>query len=222
MYDGTQAAHADPVTRRTAAERHLDSAPTPDAEDDLTHVLVAFHHPIRRWLAELLRAEGPANVGQLAARTGLAAGSVSHHLKVLHRHDFIEAAPELARDTRESWWRLKPRSLSWSADDFEEGSLGRRVAQTAEMENLRFQVRAMQEWLRRAPTEPKAWRTAGTAVDTYVPATEAEVRDLAQRLEDLVRDWSVSCLAAAGADPEAERRPVRAIARVFPSDPVRP
>ncbi len=61
---------------------------------------MAFHHPTRRWLAELLEIEGPASVGQLAARTGLAVGSVSHHLKALHRTGFIEPAPDLARDTQ--------------------------------------------------------------------------------------------------------------------------
>jgi DNA-binding transcriptional ArsR family regulator len=184
--------------------------------------LVAFHHPLRRWLTELLGVDGPANVGQLAAATGLAVGSVSHHLKVLHQQDLIEPAPDLARDTRESWWRLKSRSMTWSVDDFDEGSLGRRVAQTAEVENLRFQVRAMQEWLRRAPSETTGWRQAANSTDTYVPATEEQVRDFADRLIALVHDWSAECMAAAAEDPDVPRRPVRAIARVFPSDPVRP
>jgi len=214
------------VTRRTAAERHLDSAPRPaperDPSDELAELLMAFHHPIRRWLTELLGVEGPANVGQLAARTGLAVGSVSHHLKVLHGQDLIEPAPELARDTRESWWRLKPRSMTWSVEDFDAGTLGRRVAQTAEAENLRFQVRAMQAWLRRAPDETAGWRTAANSVDTYVPATEAQVRDFARRLSRLVREWSDECMTDAAERPGVERRPVRAIARVFPSEPVRP
>jgi DNA-binding transcriptional ArsR family regulator len=214
------------MTRRTAAERHLDSAPTSgqprDAADELAALLMAFHHPVRRWLTELLGIDGPANVGQLAARTGLAVGSVSHHLKVLHQQDLIEPAPELARDTRESWWRLKPRTMSWSVEDFDEGTLGRRVAQTAEVENLRFQVRAMQEWLRRAPAETAGWRTAANSVDTYVPATEEQVRDLARRVSRLVKEWTTDCLADADERPHAARRPVRAIARVFPSEPVRP
>jgi hypothetical protein len=218
------------MTRRTAAERHLDSAPSPSGErqpaDELAELLMAFHHPIRRWLTELLGVEGPANVGTLAARTGLAVGSVSHHLKVLHQQDLIEPAPELARDTRESWWRLRSRSMTWSVEDFEQGTLGRRVAETAEAENFRFQVRAMQEWLRRSSAEPQGWRTAATSVDTYVPATEDQVRDFARRLNALIRDWSGECLAAAAADPDGisagTRRPVRAIARVFPSEPVRP
>jgi DNA-binding transcriptional ArsR family regulator len=214
------------VTRRTAAERHVASAPAAaadrDPSDELAELLVAFHHPIRRWLTELLGVEGPANVGTLAARTDLAVGSVSHHLKVLHQQDLVEPAPELARDTRESWWRLKSRSMTWSVLDFDEGTLGRRVAETAEAENFRFQVRAMQDWLRRSTSETPGWRDAATSVDTYVPATEEQVRDFATRLKRLVREWSDECMAAAEEHPDAVRRPVRAIARVFPSDPVRP
>jgi hypothetical protein len=214
------------MTRRTAVERHRDSAPlatpAPDPSDELAALLIAFHHPIRRWLTELLGIEGPANVGRLAAETGLAVGSVSHHLKVLHQQDLIEPAPDLARDTRESWWRLKPRPMSWSVEDFGEGTLGRRVAETAEIENFRFQVRATQEWLRSAVGEPRGWRTAANSVDTYVPATEAQVRDLADRVNSLVTQWTQECLADADEHPDAERRPVRAIARVFPSGPVRP
>jgi hypothetical protein len=226
LYDASPTRDADRMPRRTAAERHLASAPRlspePDPSDELAALLMAFHHPLRRWLTELLGVEGPANVGQLAARTGLAVGSVSHHLKVLHQQDLIEPAPELAHDTRESWWRLKPRSMTWSVEDFEEGTLGRRMAQTAEAENLRFQVRAMQEWLRRAPSEPARWRTAANSVDTYVSATEAQVRDFAGRLAELVSEWSTECTRDAADHPETDRRPVRAIARVFPSDPVRP
>ena len=214
------------MARRSAADRHLETAPQHasdrDPSDELAEMLVAFHHPIRRWLTELLGVDGPANVGQLAAATGLAVGSVSHHLKVLHQQDLIEPAPDLARDTRESWWRLKPRSMKWSVEDFDEGTLGRRVAQTAEFENLRFQVRAMQEWLRRAPGESAGWRAAASSTDTYVPATEEQVRELGRRLGELFREWSAECMAAAEQDPGLARRPVRAIARVFPSDPVRP
>src|SRR4051794_10819508 len=168
------------MPRRTAAERHLHSGPqNQDPSEELAALLVAFHHPVRRWLTELLSVEGPANVGQLAARTGLAVGSVSHHLKVLHQRGLIEPAPELAHDTRESWWRLKPRSMTWSVEDFEEGTLGRRVAQAAEAENLRFQVRAMHDWLRRAPTETNRWRAPADSGGSHVGAPPDQVRGFA-------------------------------------------
>jgi DNA-binding transcriptional ArsR family regulator len=212
------------MTRRTAAERHLDSAPVPgdDRADALADLLVAYHHPVRRWLSELLSMGGPANVGQLAARTGLAAGSVSHHLKVLHRQGLIEPAPELARDTRESWWRARTQPLTWSVDEFEEGTLGRRVAEAAEAENLRHQLRALRDWMSRTPHDDPAWRQAAESVDTLVVATVEQLDDLGDRLTALVVEWSRECAADAQARPDVVRRPVRAIARAFPSGPVRP
>ena len=63
------------------------------------------------------------------------------------------------------------------------------------------QVRAMQEWLRRAPGEPDGWRTAANSVDTYVAATEAQVRDFARRLTALVSEWSAECMADATERP---------------------
>lgn len=212
------------MTRRTAAERHLDSAPVPDDDrpDALADLLVAYHHPVRRWLCELLTVEGPANVGQLAARTGLAVGSVSHHLKALHRQALVEPAPGLARDTRESWWQIKPQPLTWSVDDFAEGTLGRRVAEVAEGENVRHQLRAIRDWMNRSGHDDLAWRQAAESVDTLAFATVEQLDELGDRLTRLVVDWSTECAADAKARPDAVRRPVRAIARAFPSGPVRP
>jgi DNA-binding transcriptional ArsR family regulator len=216
------------MTRRSAAERHLDTAPADDPADfddpasALADLLVAYHHPIRRWLCDLLAIDGPANVGMLAARTGLAVGSVSHHLKALHRQDLIEPAPELARDTRESWWRVKLRGLAWSVDDFEEGTLGRRVAEAAEGENFRHQLRAVRDWLRQAPDEDRSWRQAAESYDTLVLATSDQLADLGDRITRLVNEWSAECQEDRAARPDAVRRPVRAIARTFPSGPVRP
>jgi DNA-binding transcriptional ArsR family regulator len=212
------------MSRRTAAERHLASSPAPadDRADALADLLVAYHHPVRRWLCELLTVDGPANVGQLAARTGLAVGSVSHHLKALHRQDLIEPAPGLARDTRESWWQIRPQPLTWSVDDFAEGTLGRRVAEAAEGENVRHQVRAIRDWMSQAGHDDPAWRQAAESVDTLAFATVEQLDDLGDRLTRLVVAWSLECAADAEARPDAVRRPVRAIARAFPSEPVRP
>jgi predicted ArsR family transcriptional regulator len=214
------------MTRRTAAERHLDSTPqvVPGEETaaDLVDVLMAFHHPTRRWLAELLAIEGPASVGRLAGRTGLAVGSVSHHLKALHRYGFIEPAPDLAQDTRESWWRAVRRPLSWSADDFATGTAGRRIADAAEAENFRHQVRAVGQWLSHRDAVDADWRRAANSTDTVVPATRPQLEDLVDRIHDVIADWSVECLVDGERHPDAERLPIRVIARAFPTAPVRP
>jgi hypothetical protein len=214
------------MPRRTAELRHQDTRPrrTPGAESgpELLDVLMAFHHPTRRWLCEVLAADGPANVGGLAARTGLAVGSVSHHLKTLHRHGFVEPAPDRARDTRESWWRIAPRDLSWVAMDFTAGTMGRRVAEDAEVANFRHQVRAVQQWMAASPALPQEWRRASVSTDCFVPATVDQAAELSRALTGLVSDWSQACLRDAEEHPDAVRRPVRAQARVFPSGPVAP
>lgn len=207
------------MPRRTAVLRHHVE---PDATHELMDVLVALHHPTRRWLIELLWVEGPASVGRLAARTGLAVGSVSHHLKPLHRQGFVEPAPELARDTRESWWRVTPRNLSWSVEDFEPDSVGHRVASQAEVENFRFQVRATQQWLKEMPSAPAAWRRAAGSTDSLVNATVEQLADLHRRLSAVLGEWTDECRDDARERPDVERRHVRALLRCFPSEPVRP
>ena len=114
------------MPRKRAAERHTDSAPPGNLPDQpagaaLIDALLALHHPMRRRIFEILTNDGPATVGQLAARLDIAVGSVSHHLKPMHRTGFVEPAPELARDTRESWWRGNTRRLSWNAEDYADG-----------------------------------------------------------------------------------------------------
>jgi DNA-binding transcriptional ArsR family regulator len=207
------------MPRRTAADRHTVEG---DVSTELMDVLIALHHPTRRWLAELLWVEGPATVGRLAVRTGLAVGSVSHHLKPLHRQGFIAPAPELARDTRESWWKVTPRSLSWSVEDFEPDSLGRRVADQAEVENFRYQVRAVHQWLKEMADAPPYWRRAAGATDSLVKATAEQTADLHRRLGAVLAEWTDEVKADEMAHPDADRRAVRTLVRCFPSKPVRP
>lgn len=214
------------MTRRTAALRHAGSAPSgppgQESGDELLDVLMAFHHPTRRCLAEILEMEGPATVGRLAGRTGLAVGSVSHHLKALHRHGFVEPAPELAHDTRESWWRSVRRPLTWSADDFATGTSGRRIADAAEAENFRHQIRAVGQWLAHASQVDAGWRRAASSTDSVVPATAPQLEGLGERLRDVLAAWAEECLIDAEARPAEPRLPIRVVLRAFPTGAVRP
>jgi DNA-binding transcriptional ArsR family regulator len=215
------------MPRRPASERHTTTSPASDelgseTGNALLDVLTAFHHPTRRWLCELLAVEGPAPVGLLARRTGLAVGSVSHHLGTLHRYGFVEPAPELARDTRESGWRSRPRQLSWDATDYGQGTVARRIASTAEAENFRHHVRAVQRWLAEGESAPAEVRHASVATDSLVAATVDQMGELSRRLTELVVEWSEECRADARTRPDAARLPVRVSARVFPSGPVKP
>ncbi|NNG39002.1 helix-turn-helix transcriptional regulator [Flexivirga sp. ID2601S] len=211
------------MPRKTAAERHTDSAPEPEqswpAEGAaLIDALLAVHHPVRRRIYEVLTTDGPATVGGLAARLDLAVGSVSHHLKPLHKAGFVEPAPELARDTRESWWRGLHRRLSWSGDDYTAGSFARQVTDAAEWANFQHLNAATAAWMRGRHELPEVWREA-RASDTFVAATAEQLRDLGERVEAIAREWTDEVRADAELHPDAERRPVRFIARIFPSEP---
>lgn len=210
------------MPRRYAADRHRESAPKediwPPVGADLVDALIALHHPTRRRLVEVLLIDGPASVGRLAARTGLAPGSVSHHLKPLHRAGFIEPAPELARDTRESWWQARVRRLSWDPDDYPEATAGRAVADLAERANFEYLQRSVVRWMASRSALPEPWRRLGCSTDLLVAATPEQYADLESRLNALLVEWEAECRQDAGLRPQAPRFPVRAVVRLFPSD----
>jgi len=203
------------MPRRTADDRHRDTTPPADGPD-LVDQLVAFHHPTRQRILECLSLHGPATVGRLAEQLGLAPGSVSHHLKPLHRAGFVEPAPELGRDTRESWWREVRVSLSYDATDFAPGSRLREVVTAAERANDDRHVAAIRAWRTNRDALPPGWQRAGGSQDTTVAATAAQAADLHERIGTVLRDWSRECRADAEAHPEELRRVVLAFAHVHP------
>lgn len=206
------------MPRRTADQRHSDTAPAEPLDQDRPRAatLAALHHPVRAALHRLLELEGPAPVGVLAARRGLAVGSASHHLKVLHRTGLVEPAPELARDTRESWWRGVPVRMSWSTEDFAPGSPDHTQAVAAERAVYAEQVAALDAWQRRRLGPGDPWSRAGHAGETSVMATRDQLDDLGRRLIDVLVTWSDECQADRAARPDAARRPVFAFAHTFP------
>jgi DNA-binding transcriptional ArsR family regulator len=193
--------------------------------DDLT----AVHHPVRRRILEHLALHGPDTVGGLAAGLGQQVGSISHHLRVLDRSGFVAAAPELARDRRESWWRGVPRPLSWSVADFADAPADRLLAATAERANLDHHVGKVLAWLaeRYGPDGgwSSTWQLAAFSTDSWANATAAELRELGRRLNELVVGWAEDCRAAAAREEELDEadRPERLPAFVFAhGNPSRP
>lgn len=208
------------MTRRRSADRYSDLCPPtgwPPRGEALTAAIRALNHPARRSLLDALMGEGPASVGHLARRTGLAVGSVSYHIRILAEAGFVEPAPELAGDTRESWWRAIPRVLEWSSDIYPPHSAGDELARLATDSNLSYLIEAIQRWRSQSPSSP--W--AGTVVDAVVPATEDELAELGGQLAHTVDEWAQRCRMRAKTDPAAPRRVVRAIGMAFPEAPDR-
>jgi hypothetical protein len=183
--------------------------------------IIALHHPVRRRLYESLSGHGPAPVGVLARRCRVAVGSASHHLGVLHRSGWVEPAPELAGDTRESWWRACHAQLSWTSDDYPPGTVGRTVLELAAREQAGHEFQSVLAWMDACEDLPPEW-VHSISSSAFVLATSQQLVDLGERLSAMVDDWVTACIQDREERPSVERRTVRVIARVFPSNPQTP
>lgn len=151
--------------------------------------LAAMTHPVRRRLIDLLSAKGPATVGTLADDTGERVGSISHHLKVLAGNGLIQEAPELARDRRESWWRVAKGSWSWSITDFEGDAAGELIARTAEEQQLAGNFDKVRGWYASRDDFDPAWAEAANVSTSWIRATPTELTELGQRMNQVVLDF---------------------------------
>ena len=151
--------------------------------------LAAMTHPVRRRLIDLLSANGPATVGMLADETGERVGSISHHLKVLATNGLIVEAPELARDRRESWWRVAKGSWSWSINSFQGDPAGELIARTAEEQQLAGNFEKARAWYASRDDYDPAWAEAASVSTSWIRATPAELTELGQRMNQLVVDF---------------------------------
>ena len=208
------------MPRKTFSERNRQTEP-PASGPATIDAIIALHHPVRRRLYESLSGHGAAQVGVLARRCRVAVGSASHHLGVLHRSGWVEPAPELAGDTRESWWRARHTRLSWNSDDYPPGTAGRAVLDLAAREEAGHQFRSVLAWMDACDDLPPEWAQSISS-SVFVLATSQQLVDLGQRLSTMVDDWTAACIRDRAQRPNVERRTVRVITRVFPSEPEAP
>lgn len=180
-----------------------------------SHVLAAMAHPARRRLLDALHVDGPSSVSALAERMGLAIGSVSHHLKVLHQAGLVEEASELARDRRERWWRAAATGLRWSTSDFGGDPASAAVAEAASSLNLEHQVSKVRAWRARADEVDREWLDAAFTTDTWLRLTSAELRALSVELNELLERWRTR----PATDDDASRQSVFVFVHGIPAAP---
>jgi len=176
--------------------------------------LSALAHPYRARILDALRVDGPSTASMLAARTGQAVGSASHHLKVLHEAGLVEEAPELAKDRRERWWRMVGRGTRWSRDEFREDPAALAAAEEAEALAWYRQIERVTAWLTSVGSDD-AWSSTAYATQSWARLTPAELRQVAEEVMDVFMRWSNRPLPDDGAD----REPVYLFSRGFPCQP---
>jgi DNA-binding transcriptional ArsR family regulator len=155
-----------------------------------SRVLSAMSHPQRRRLLDALTVDGPSSVSMLSTRTGLAVGSVSHHMKMLAAGELVEEAPELARDRRERWWRLTNRSNRWSSTTFEHDPAAAIVAEAAMSIELEHHVEKVRAWNSRREEDQHGWTDAAFSTSTWLKLTPGELHELSRELVALLHRWS--------------------------------
>jgi DNA-binding transcriptional ArsR family regulator len=179
-----------------------------------SRVLAAMSHPLRRRLMDVLKVYGPATASALAERTGQAVANVSHHLKVLAAADLIAAAPELAKDRRERWWRLVSPSLRWATGDFDDDLAGQAIANAAVSLNLDRHVSLARAWYAVTEEHP-AWNGAAFSTDKWLHLTPAELGAVEREILDVLDRWA----QRERPDDGETREPVFLFAYGFPAQP---
>jgi DNA-binding transcriptional ArsR family regulator len=185
-------------------------------------VLKALTHPLRRRLYRLLTQLGPANVTVLSERTGADPGQLSYHLRELAKRGFIEEAPELARDARERWWRAVEETWGWTTSE-----LGDPAAQ-AVGESL-YQLGVAEEFQRLSEYEANRaqfgsdWVGAAQSSTTYLRLSPAELSELGEELNGVLRRWAevghIDQASRPEDRPDDGRMPVFLFFHAFPEQP---
>jgi DNA-binding transcriptional ArsR family regulator len=138
--------------------------------------LRALAHPTRLELVGLLRREGPLTATQAGERIGESAASCSFHLRQLAKWALVEEAG--GGKGRERPWRATALFTSWQPDGEAGTELSRLVA--------RRYFEQIEEWLGREADEPPEWRERSGTGDWILYLTLDELRELEQRLDELV------------------------------------
>lgn len=181
-------------------------------------VLAALAHRTRRRLMDALKLRGAATVGGLAEDLDIAAGNVSHHLKVLHRADLVVEDPALARDRRERWWRLRDAAIRWSNTGFGDSPSTEAIVAAATSQGLERQVELARASLARTEHDTPVAR-ASFSTDAWLMLSESELDALAAEVQEVLTRWRARAPADEPEPESGARAAVFVFARGFPAKP---
>jgi DNA-binding MarR family transcriptional regulator len=170
-------------------------------------LMTALAHPLRAGVLRHLMATGPATASECAEAVGSTASNCSWHLRQLAKFGLVE--PTDGPDGRQRPWRATVVGLELGelADDD-----AMRTAQLAVLGGvLREDQTLTQRFLDRAEELPAEWRHNGI-VNTYaLLLTAAELSELEEKLDALLRPYVTTIRT----DAPPEARPVHAAVRAF-------
>jgi predicted transcriptional regulator len=189
-------------------------------DDDSTHrsvrltdprALRAYAHPTRLALVGLLRTDGPMTATQAAEATGESVASCSFHFRQLAKYGLVEEAA--GGRGREKPWQATALSTSWDRGKDPASAAAAEALQLAIAERY-FELTA--RWIQAQSQEPTEWQDAAQFGDSLLYLNAAELRDLGEKFETLLRPY-LERLEDASKRP-AEARPVTVLHLAFPNN----
>ena len=170
-------------------------------------MLSALAHPVRLDVLNFLASAGPATASACARAVGDNPSNCSYHLRVLARHGLVEA--DQSGDGRERPWRATVTGFSVEAEDRASGSHAGAALLAA---SLQLDQRLARDYLAGRDDVPPEWRAADAYAAYTLRATPAELAELVERLDALIRPL----IAATRADAPATAELVHVGLQAFP------
>jgi DNA-binding transcriptional ArsR family regulator len=172
--------------------------------------LAALAHPVRSALLSHLMAVGPRTASECAPAVGASASNCSWHLRHLARFGLVER-DEGSDDGRERPWRAAATGFHFGGEPAADDPATQAAQQALLSVQLDEEARLARAHLRGVDELPAAWRET-SAFNTYgLLLTPAELRELVERLDALVRPY----IRMTRDDAPADARPVHLGIRAF-------
>ncbi|MEU4272514.1 helix-turn-helix domain-containing protein [Streptomyces sp. NPDC026092] len=178
--------------------------------------LKALSHPLRMRLYRALFVARTATASQLADQVDEAVSLVSYHLRKLADHGLIEEAETQSADGRERWWR--PSSYGLSIHDEDMRGAPELIAASDALGRAINDQRAslLERFLDERLTWSAEWRSASVSAEWLPRMTAAELTDLGQELEAVLRKHDQRARAAEAAGDTEGRENVAVHLHGFP------
>lgn len=160
---------------------------TPDNRRTITSsdALAALAHPIRLDLLSFLMANGPATASDCARAVDDSPSNCSYHLRVLAQHGLVE--PAESADGRERPWRATVTGLDMDLDSDDPAVA---ASATAAVEaSIQLDYHLAREHVRRRDRVEDPWREVDAHAQYGLRVTPAELRDLLEQIDAIVRPF---------------------------------
>ncbi|MBB5965779.1 ArsR/SmtB family transcription factor [Planomonospora venezuelensis] len=161
----------------------------------------ALAHPARLAILNKVQTDGTVTATEAAEVVGITPSAASYHLRMLAKYGFVEDAPPRG-DGRERLWRGVRTSWTVSPEPDDQPEV--RAAKDALIQMVRDEAAAEAgRALRNFDREPPEWREASTFVRSVLFLDAAEMKELTERIGELIDPYRLNGRDRSEAPPGA-------------------